>query len=86
MAAKPIKPQKQFVAIGKTPDGAPEALNTFDLISEAAACAAEFLATHKFPASAWVETVEVRAGIAIPCRIVEVVAEVVAEVEVKRAA
>jgi len=54
---------RQFVAIGqKAPDGEPEALNTFDNVKDAAACAGEFVASHKFPTAAWVETIGVKSA------------------------
>lgn len=61
-ATKKIAPiTRQYVAIGVIgPDGLPESLNTFDDVKDAAACAGEFVAGHKFPCSAWVETVEVK--------------------------
>jgi len=51
----------QYVAIGQiAPDGAPESLNTFDNVKDAAACAGEFVASHKFPSAGWVESVKVK--------------------------
>ena len=50
-----------YVAIGQiVPDGAPESLNTFDDVDDAAACAGEFVACHPFGCAAWVETIEVK--------------------------
>ena len=59
--AKKAPSTLQYVAIGMmAPDGQPESLNTFDHMKDAAACAGEFVASHKFPSAAWVETVEVK--------------------------
>lgn len=61
-AKKKAPNSRQYVAIGqKAPDGEPEALNTFDNVKDAAACAGEFVASHKFPSAAWVETIGVKA-------------------------
>lgn len=50
-----------YVAIGQiAPDGAPESLNTFDEVDDAAACAGEFVASHPYGCAAWVETIEIK--------------------------
>lgn len=58
---EPAPPPLCYVAIGQmVPGGAPESLNTFDDVDDAAACAGEFAACHPYGCAAWVETIEVK--------------------------